>query len=122
MDFKDKIFHNIAESRSYTQKLKDMSEYYPNIKQDTRDETVYLTTLVRIERDGKWYTVHCVMSFGSKAPAVFVVALHRIMMEVHNIQYLYKITGTMEDLDILQQSETDRLLELIKKAEKKSEI
>ena len=118
MDFRNQILSNVMELESHTQKLKIMSEYYPIIKQDVFDNTIFLTTLVRIERDGKWYTVHCVESFASIDSLDFATNFETMMINVHNIQHLYKITGTMEDLDILQQSEADRLRELTKNIEK----
>ena len=111
MSVKDQILMENARFKAHTAKLKAISQYYPIIKQDVHDGSIFLTTLVRIERDGKWYIVHCVESFTPTKPEDFVQSFKNMMFNVHQIQYLYQISGTMEDIDPLQQSEMDRLKE-----------
>ena len=96
--------------RQNTAGLRAMSKYYPVIVRDTYDGAVFLTTLVRIERGEKWYTVHCVESFEATEPSDFTESLEMMMMKAHDIQHLYLITGTMEDVDVLQISEKERLV------------
>ena len=72
-------------------------------------KTCYASTLVRINRDGKWYVVHCVESVYITPECDEKNMLLRLALSVHQIQNLYKITGQFEDVDTLQISEEERL-------------
>lgn len=76
------------------------------------DKVCYASTLVRIERDGKWYVVHCVESVSITPDCDEKNMLLRFALSVHQIQNLYKITGQFEDEDALQISEVERLTNL----------
>ena len=106
-----------------TSYLKENSPYYPDIflteepSESPSGRTFVGTTLVRIERDGKWYTVHHVhRHYTEEADSHLAITtatrfiLERIMREAHLTQNLYVITGKYEDIDTSQEPEADRLL------------
>jgi superfamily I DNA and RNA helicase len=91
--------------------LKSQSTYYPQIFPHIDRDTVYLSTLVRIKRDDKWYTVHCVES--CIADMAQMAQFFTIFNEsVYKIIHLHKLTGTMEDLDTLQMDESERMMKM----------
>ena len=80
-----------------------IEKLYPNdnplIKEKHR---IFLSTIIRVERDGVWYKVHCVESgFGKDVYKYFLLSCYKI-------QHLYMITGS-EEVDHIQISETERL-------------
>lgn len=92
--------------------LKKESDYYPQVLVKRYGSTLYSSTLVRINRDNKWYVVHCIESI---VPTKDVTEKHlmlKMMESVYEIMFLYKTTGVFEEVDGLQQSEVDRLVEL----------
>lgn len=106
--------------------LKKKSSYYPQVlieecitnlcfRNNKYEKTIYASTLVRIERDGIWYTVHCVESIILTENTSEKDLLIKFMDSVYKIQHLYKVTGYLEDVDSIQKSEFDRLMELINK-------
>lgn len=103
------------------EKLKERSSYYPKILIESRYDpdnigavTVDLSTLIRIEREGTQYVVHCMRSYSSNlSPAeIKLQALEKFVSEVHGLQHLYKVMPDEPDLnpvDELQISEAERL-------------
>jgi hypothetical protein len=80
------------------------------------DKVCYASTLVRIERNGKWYTVHCVESIIHNELYDEKDLLLKVMDSVYKIQLLYQIEESimngnkpLQDIDNLQQSEVDRV-------------
>lgn len=113
------IIHKAEVFKAIIGQLKKESFYYPRIliKRYANENpsfenefTIYASTLVRIERDKKWYIVHCVESIVPTQSVNETCLLLKLMQSVHNIQVNYHITGQFEDLDTLQQSEPERLL------------
>ena len=98
--------------------MKEISPIYPAIRSSysLNTNTVYLTTMARIQRDGKWYLVHCMENFtpttGHKVQAM-EIGYHRLIRTVHNVHYLYKVGTHMEDLDPDQTPEPERLRKLM---------
>ena len=99
--------------------LKEISPIYPEVLNSwaVNIKTTYLSTLVRIQREGKWYLVHCLESF--KAAPNYELQLRdvatgyqRLIRMAHNVQHLYMIGANMEDLDPDQRSEDERLREM----------
>jgi hypothetical protein len=111
-------------------KLKAASKYYPKILQVCYDgdskinfmgnnveEDVFLSTLVRIEREGVWYTIHVVeaMTFNCNRPRD--ILYETFMRRVYDVQHLYNINLNFQapdgsqgfDIDKLQISEEERL-------------
>lgn len=80
------------------------------------EKNCYASTLVRIERNGKWYVVHCVESTLITVDCDEKYLLLKMMDSVYKIQLFYQITDvttidgdTLQDEDNLQQSEIERL-------------
>lgn len=117
----DEILQNNSEQMSWISELKRASDYYPVVARVEHPfptggfKEFSFTTLVRVKRDGKWYTVHCVEDFINNDSDAERITLLRFMIQVHNIQNLYMITGKCEDVDELQISEEDRITDLFKK-------
>lgn len=115
----DKIVKEATSFRERIAELKEKSSYYPEVvieeyrnDHPEYDRVVFASTLVRIERDGKWYVVHCVENIVPMETTSEKHLLIRLMDSVHKIQHLYRITGQFEDVDPIQKSETDRLIEI----------
>lgn len=92
----------------FVKKLKSVSPYYPEVLRGERDGSIYLTTKVRIERDGKWYFVHHVRCFMPTNSTDSYIALKTLMFDCYQTIYLWKMSG-LEELDTLQISEPERL-------------
>lgn len=113
------MLENIHEAYSFEKrisKLKRESNYYPSIliKEYPNDNPIYhkvifASTLVRINRNDKWYIVHCVENIIPTKVVDREELLLKIMKSVHKIQHLYQITGLYEDVDSLQESEVERI-------------
>ena len=80
------------------------------------EKVCYASTLVRIERNGKWYVVHCVESVMPTENCDEKHLLLRMMDSVYKIQLLYRIVEVtmdgiepLQDVDNLQRSEVERL-------------
>ncbi len=100
--------------------LKQITPRYPEILNSyaININTVYLSTMVRIKREEKWYLVHCVEKFiplPDHEVECVETGYRRLIRSVHNIQYLYKVGTWMEDLDPDQRSEEERLREMMPK-------
>jgi len=115
----DKIVKETTSFKERIAELKEKSSYYPEVvieeypnDHPESDRVVFASTLVRIERDGKWYAVHCVESVVPTKTTSEKHLLIRLMDSVHKLQHLYKITGQFEDVDSLQKSEMNRLIEI----------
>lgn len=109
-EFNLAILEETASFEDFIEALKKQSNYYPKIIRARKLYVTYYSTLVRIERDGKWYVVHCVESLSQTLKVEEIYCLMRLIESVHKIQHLYKITdGKFEYLDPLQESEAERL-------------
>lgn len=117
----------IAEARNYSNLVKlwrdpERTPYYPIHAESSSGKERYFRTLVRIQRDGKWYRVLVVERITIHGEPIHLnngipetvqwkaEAIQRLHMNVYNIIHLYKITGTMEDLEEDQIDEVDRLI------------
>ncbi len=101
-------------------RLKSNSGYYPKIYSEIEDGAMYLSTLVRIFREEKWWVVHVVESVNYPLNFDASVFLSRFCGSVHNVQHLYKLTHGkvvtpegehLEQLDVIQIDETERLIQ-----------
>lgn len=115
-------FYQAEDFQQKIARLKEKSDYYPHIVFEITLEPsnggtkVFASTLVRIQRNDCWYTVHCVESsvlFHHYDTQAF---FERIMESVHKIQHCYVLTGIagLEDVDKLQESEQERVMKLSK--------
>lgn len=96
------------EFREQIKFLKINSTYYPKVfMKHENNFVIAASTLVRIERGGKWYKVHCVERKQIKNNNADSLLL-KLMESVHQLQNLYTLTGE-EDVDELQISEIERL-------------
>lgn len=113
--------YNMAMSDRYANKfqhriaiLRKKSRYYPLVimdrepDQDFNFESVALSTLVRINRDGIWYVVHCVEIGILNNDKVMQFLNDKFMTSVHLIQNLYQLCG-IEEIDVSQEDEVERL-------------
>ena len=111
-EFQDIIAELKKESNFYPQVL---IKEYPNQNPLFKHKVViYASTLVRIERDGKWYVVHCVESIVPTDIVGERNLLLKFIDSVYSIQLLYKVTGIFEDVDSSQIDEIERLKNLNK--------
>lgn len=111
-----KILRGAESFKERVAQLKKESPYYPDIvvkeypdNSSPYGKIAFASTLVRIEREGIWYTVHCVESvmLSPNYPVDFLYT--RLMDSVHKIQHLYIVGSGHEDVDPLQISELERL-------------
>jgi hypothetical protein len=117
----NEILNSAALSKQRIADLKSQSPYYPKVniiehpasyplnKVLPLSKVLFASTLVRINRDNKWYIVHCVESVIVTKTVNEKNLLLNLMESVHRIQNLYMITGYHEDIDSLQKSEAERL-------------
>jgi len=121
------IARMIDEARQYESiiaLLKKKSKYYPEVvleafgsKVNGETRTVnYASTLVRIQREGVWYTVHCVETYVSSEMFPDKVGLLlNLMHKAHYVMHLHKLSGIAnEDVDKEQLSEEERLATLVR--------
>lgn len=96
----------------FISQLKSESKVYPLILSKKIMNTLYLSTLVRIKRDNKWYLVHCAESIMVRPDSEIESTENiykQLLKSIHLVQNLYKITGKYEDIDKCQLDEEDRL-------------
>lgn len=107
----NKILDEAERFRSIIALLKKESPRYPQFLRKEIGPQVFFSTLVRIEREGIWYLVHCVESYnpdlGIKTTDMDLIK--KFMTSAYVIQNLYKISGTMEDIDPVQTPESELL-------------
>lgn len=121
-DLLNKFVEKDAAIKNRIAELKKESGYYPKVLIKPYREIgfvteLYASTLVRIERDGIWYIVHCVEWIVPNSQTVVSNLLLRLMDSVYKIQCLYKIPNNVvnfngvpiHDIDLLQISEIERL-------------
>lgn len=118
-----KILQQVDDHRQMIAYLRQNSKPWPEIFSVTKSldmeerragvgrapDTVWLSTLVRIQRDGKWYLVHHVQSLTGNVNVEWLYS--KLVHEVHLTQTFYRVTGNpeLETLDPNQQSEEERL-------------
>lgn len=91
--------------------LKNKSPYFPEfIAARFDDNYIFLSTIVRVEKNGKWYRVHCVESFYPTPTANEATCLALLTKSAYKIRYLYNIHEEIDELDTLQISEKERLM------------
>ena len=98
--------------------LKKESPYYPSVivreyeRHHEPYNEIYISTLVRIERDGVWYVVHCLESGVETEYFNTEDILMQLQQSAYKIQHLYKLCGH-EEIDKIQKSEKERLIEML---------
>lgn len=112
-----KILNEASHFEQMVSRLKKESGYYPNVIMldhftDGRLEK-YASTLVRIQRSGKWYAIHCVESIIPNSTVSESHLLLRMMDSVYKIQSLY-ILQPNDKLDAIQISEFERMFQIIR--------
>ncbi len=109
----------VEERRIKLNTLRINSPYYPQIASFVEGDREYLSTLVRIERNGVWYAIHVEHDFMANLQRSYemrAVILQKMVVDITKIQYFYMLQN--DDVpDKIQISEKDRLLEYIKKSE-----
>lgn len=122
----DKIIHQARTFEWIVADLKKSSMYYPAVilryyKNPNQESTIgltdcYASTLVRIERDGIWYTVHCVECCTLTSEYDETKLLLKFMDSVYKIQHCYQIQTIttpngkpLQDVDPMQKSEKERV-------------
>lgn len=113
---KDKIIAQATSFQGYIADLKSRSKYYPSILTELKSNVVdrlpsmYASALVRIERNGIWYTVHVVESIIPTAnigdPTEWL--LKKFSNSVYMAQ-LFHVQTQFDSIDKLQISEMDRM-------------
>ena len=105
---------SVDSMRSHNAWLRERSPYFPDfLSGQGPNGDHYFSTLVRIQRDGVWYTVHCVeryRDFGDTKD-IRTLCLERLVSHAYMVQKLFKLTGDpmFEQIDKFQISEEDRL-------------
>lgn len=124
-DMIEKIIKSTNNHNLIIAQLRKDSKYYPEIIIENYDSefdfcgiNTFASTLVRINKNGIWFVVHCVESLMRREDEGIHHLLFRLIKSVHNIQHLYKIPFMDEkegafEIDILQQDEAERLQELM---------
>jgi hypothetical protein len=74
------------------------------------NDQVFVSTLVRIERDGIWYTVHCVQDFKPAISDVQIQVIQKLLIDAYNAKLFWKFSGIgLEERDPCQESEEERI-------------
>jgi hypothetical protein len=119
------ILAKVQGYKNRTAYLKSKSDYYPEVLCHNETEEglpiLFLSTLVRIEREGKWYVVHHVESgiVDGKYLSQEMLLMAKLVRAVHMTQNLYRIAPPMkqsdgsvfncQDEDTLQIAESERV-------------
>jgi hypothetical protein len=101
--------------------IREYDNVYEMFKEGGEPEPkiIYASTLVRIERDGKWYIVHCLENFIPTSRMGERELLLRLINNVHHVQLFHIINREimasdgkfLEDVDSLQISEKQRIID-----------
>lgn len=90
--------------------IKENSPYFPQFGIFPVNDQVFISTLVRIEKEGVWYTVHCAQDFKPDISDVKVRAIQRLLTDAYNVKLFWKFSGIgMEEKDPCQESEEERV-------------
>jgi len=115
-----KILLEDYEFKEIVKRLKDKSHYYPSVVTEIINNTIYVSTLVRVFRDGKWWKVHCVNSAfhemlfdASELMSLFCESVYKIQL-FYIVNGRWDTFGRYEDLDECQLSEEERLIQHFK--------
>jgi hypothetical protein len=129
-NFHDKVRNNVKTFNKIRLELKKDSPFYPDIlTREYEQETgryLYLSTTIRIQRDGKWYKVHCIESIACMTitPKFWEQQLiQRLIRNVYICQLFHQINTelinsdgeSLQDIDENQISEKQRMIDLFKK-------
>ena len=93
--------------------LKERSDYYPKVHTERYGNEVFISTLVRIKRDDKYYKIHCVESCVLIENSSMLKLMLKFMTSVYSIQMLYKVDPERDEVDENQMDEVERLIELV---------
>ena len=118
------IQHIMDENDRFRQRvayLKAKSNYYPKIYTEIIDDTMFLSTLVRVFRGETWWKIHCVEAASQRMFIDPSILLSRFCGAVHRIQHLMVVDTNLVDQegnrvfipDECQLSETERLIKEI---------
>ncbi len=128
-DFDIEMIERADKHTKFIAKLKKDSNYYPEIlfrdlywgppaslcfKSKPRCYTIYVSTLVRIQRNDQWYSIHCAESIMvQKGQDDSKLLLLRLIKSVCGVQHLYIPIPGITLLDKCQELESERLQKLI---------
>ena len=106
--------------------LRRSSPYYPDYIVREDQGVTYVSTILRMEKGGKWYAIHFIESDVRKDPEELL--LDRLMRNVYLFQQLGTIDSNFKDplgreiypLDENQQPETKRMEELLNGPKRKT--
>lgn len=110
-----KILEDVYNFEKTTAHLKKRSTFYPSIYRETIGDFVYLSTLVRIYRDDKWYVVHHVEKYHLSTLDVGR-AYMKFMREIYLTQVLYEVMSdgiSCEEDEYQWIDEKERLMNLM---------
>ena len=114
-----KILNEAGLFRPRISELKKDSHYYPSIlireypvDHPKYKKEIYASSLIRIKRDGIYYTIHCVEYIRKTGNTTESDLLLKFMVSAYNIMYLHKI-GVYDDVDTLQTDEYTRLMNML---------
>ena len=114
-----KILNEVELFKQRISELKKDSHYYPSVlireypvDQPKYKKEIYASSLIRIKRNGVYYTVHCVESIIETENTTESDLLIKFMGYAYNIMYLYKI-GAYDDVDPSQSDEETRLMNML---------
>lgn len=94
-------------------KLQNEGFVYPNARiLDLGEDTLEAVSVIRFERDGKWYLTMLRMKRTCIGQNLKHLLLKSFMKEAYIIQHLFRLTDKFEILDKDQTSEKDRLIKL----------
>jgi len=105
----------VTRRKATLKNLKGISPYFPQFGIFPENDQVFISTLVRIEKDGIWYTVHCAQDFKPAISDLKVQAIQKLLIDAYNVKLFWKFSGIgMEDRDTCQESEEERVKKQMK--------
>jgi hypothetical protein len=110
------ILEKAVDFKAYVADLKNRSTYYPHILIESKDgvtdrlNSIYASTILRIQRDSTWYKVHIVESIvpTKGLDDAYKYLMNQFARTVYLNQTFYCLCGR-EEVDQFQISEEERL-------------
>lgn len=103
------IMRETRDEDEFRHYMRSISGYFPAVTVRLRNGSTYMSTYVRIQREGRWWKVFVMEAANPDWGLDASGFLTRFCTSVRQVQLFYKLTGQFEELDITQLSDEDLL-------------
>lgn len=103
------ILHKVEVQKNVTSFLRENSDFFPEIFVHKKENEIYLSTLVRVCKDGKYHDVHLIECCHGEPD--YIGLYSRFIHSAYIIQHFYVPYHIIDSVSKNQMDEKDRLRE-----------